>query len=426
MELSKLHNRFLESSGVCTDTRKIQPNCIFFALKGANFNGNQFAGQALEMGASYAVIDDLSYHLNTGQTILCKDVLTMLQRLATFHRQQLGLPVISITGSNGKTTSKELIHAVLAQKFRANATLGNYNNHIGVPLTLLDFNKETEIAVVEMGANNHGEIDTLCKIAEPDYGFITNFGKAHIEGFGSLEGVVKAKSEMYRHLAKAGKAVFVNANDEKQMQLTAQMQRFTFGKDGADYPVSLLKADPFVKVRFQDTEIQSQLIGTYNFHNIAAAIAIGMHFDVPAAKIKTAIEGYVPSMNRSEIVKKNDKEITLDAYNANPTSMKAALDHFITVNTGKGAVILGDMFELGETAAAEHQAIADLLTKENSLEVYLVGQNFYGVEQSAAHMSTYPSFEALSEQLSKQPINAEKILIKGSRGMALERCLDLL
>lgn len=426
MELKELHQRFLESSGVSTDTRAITQDCIFFALRGANFNGNEFAHEALKKGARYVVIDDLKFHLNTGQTILCKDVLTRLQQLATYHRNQLGLPIVSITGSNGKTTSKELIHAVLAQKFDTFATRGNYNNHIGVPLTLLSMTNNTQIGVVEMGANNHGEIDALCQIALPDYGYITNFGKAHIEGFGSLEGVVKAKSEMYRHLAKTNKTVFVNGNDQKQLDLTASMDRITFGKDGTDYPISLLEVDPFVKVRYKDALIKSQLIGTYNFHNIAASIAIGQHFGVSEAQIKTAIEAYVPSMNRSEIVRKNGKEITLDAYNANPTSMQAALEHFLKVNKGQGAVILGDMFELGETAAAEHQAIADLLAKETSMEVYLVGQNFYGVEQSAAHMSTYPSFEGLSEQLRKQPINAEKILIKGSRGMALERCLELL
>lgn len=426
MDLKELHQRFLNSSGVCTDTRAITSNCLFFALKGANFNGNEFAHQALESGASFAVIDDLRYHLNTGKTILCKDVLKRLQDLSSFHRTALGLPIISITGSNGKTTSKELIHAVLAQKMATTATKGNLNNHIGVPLTLLSLSKDTEMGVVEMGANHHGEIEALCEIAQPDFGYITNFGKAHIEGFGSLEGVVKAKSEMYRHLAKNGKTVFVNANDQKQLELTSGMNTISFGKDGTDYPISLLEADPFVRVRYQDTEIRSQLIGTYNFHNIAASVAIGLNFGVSIDRIKNAIENYVPSMNRSEIVQKNGKEIILDAYNANPSSMNAALEHFFHTNRNQGALILGDMFELGETAAQEHQAIADLLSAKEDLDVYLVGTNFDGVQTSASHIRSFPSFDALSEQLKRSPIEAQNILIKGSRGMALERCLELL
>lgn len=425
MKIEQLHQHFLESSGVCTDTRKIRPGVLFFSLKGANFNGNEFAHQALKVGASFAVIDDLKYHLNTGQTILCKDVLTMLQDLATYHREQLGLPLISITGSNGKTTSKELIHAVLAKKHKVFATQGNYNNHIGVPLTLLSMDNSTEMGVVEMGANHHGEIDALCKIALPDYGYITNFGKAHIEGFGSLEGVVTAKSEMYRHLAKHNGQVFVNSNDDKQMELTKDMHRITFGKDGSDHEIGLLSVDPFVKVRYQDIEMESQLIGTYNFHNIAAAIAIGRQFDVAVNDIKEAIEGYTPTMNRSQIVEQNGKRIVLDAYNANPTSMRAAIEHFVSTHP-QGALILGDMFELGSTAAEEHRAIADLLLPNQELNVYLVGSNFNGIKNEASHIQTFEDFEALSKYLNTDPIEAKDILIKGSRGMALERCLELL
>lgn len=425
MKIEQLHQHFLDSTGVCTDTRKIRPGVLFFSLKGAHFDGNEFAHQALKDGASFAVIDDLKYHLNTGQTILCKDVLRMLQDLATYHREQLGLRLISITGSNGKTTSKELIHAVLAKKYKTFATQGNYNNHIGVPLTLLSMDRNTEMGVVEMGANHHGEIDALCKIALPDYGYITNFGKAHIEGFGSLEGVVIAKSEMYRYLTKHKGQVFVNSNDDKQMELTKDMQRITFGKDGSDHEIGLLSVDPFVKVRYQETEIESQLIGTYNFHNIAAAIAIGRQFDVPVSGIKEAIEGYTPSMNRSQIVKQNGKRIILDAYNANPTSMRAAIEHFVQTHT-QGALILGDMFELGNTAAQEHQAIANLLFPHQELQVYLVGTHFNSIKNHGSQIRTFADFGALSEVLNTNPINTNDILIKGSRGMALERCLELL
>lgn len=426
MKIEQLHSRFLKSSGVCTDTRKITQNCMFFALKGDNFNGNKFAQEAIEKGARYAVIDDLRYHKNTGETILTGNSLTWLQKLATFHRKYLNVPMIALTGSNGKTTTKELIHAVLSEKYRTTATRGNLNNHIGVPLTLLSMDSQTELAVVEMGANHLKEIAQLSEIACPDYGYITNFGKAHIEGFGSLEGVIKGKSELYKYIKEHQKTVFVNGNDPKQVELTQGMNRITFGNEEQDFYISLKDASSMVELKFDGLGIKSQLIGIYNFHNIAAAVAIGSYFRVPSEKIKAAIENYLPQMNRSQIIEKKGHTIILDAYNANPTSMMAALENFQQTNGDSKLMILGDMFELGATAAEEHQNIVNYLEEHPFGKALLVGSNFYGTQTSAAHISSFNTFEELSDYLMDNPLPNSLMLIKGSRGMALERALNLL
>ncbi len=426
MKIEQLHKYFLESNGICTDTRKITQGCLFFALKGENFDGNKFTQEALNKGAFKVIIDDIRYHKNTGETILYGDSLTLLQKLATFHRSYLNIPIIALTGSNGKTTTKELINAVLSRKYRTSATAGNLNNHIGVPLTLLSMNKETEIGIVEMGANHLKEIELLSNIANPDFGYITNFGKAHLEGFGGVEGVIQGKTELYRHLKQHKKSVFINANDPKQLELSQGIDRFTFGNEEQDFYIQLKNASTTVQSKFMGVDINSQLIGTYNFHNIAAAIAIGAHFGISAAEIKIAIEEYIPEMNRSQIIKKNGHTIILDAYNANPTSMMAALENFQQSQGENKLMILGDMFELGSVAAEEHQFICDFLKKNSFGTALLVGSNFYGTKISEEKNVLLETFEDLKKYIENHPPKSAFILIKGSRGMALERILESL
>lgn len=426
MKVEQLHKDFLLSTGICTDTRKIKKGCLFFALSGENFNGNTFAKQALKLGAYKVIIDQIGYHENTGKTILTGNSLKLLQKLASYHRSYLNIPIIALTGSNGKTTTKEILNAVLSKKYRTTATVGNLNNHIGVPLTLLSMTKETELGIVEMGANHLKEIESLCAIAEPNYGYITNFGKAHIEGFGSIQGVIRGKSEMYKYIVETNGLLFVNGNDQKQMELTKKEQRYTFGSEGYDCEVKLINASKELSVALNRTIINSNLIGVYNFHNIAAAIAMGQYFKVSEVDIKAAIEEYVPTNNRSQIVKQNGHTIILDAYNANPTSMAAALENFKQTKGENKILILGDMFELGATAKEEHQVIADLVTSQNIGNlVYLVGENFSKVKVDKTHIILCPTFETLATKLKKQEPNNATILVKGSRGMALERTLEL-
>ncbi|RAV31067.1 UDP-N-acetylmuramoyl-tripeptide--D-alanyl-D-alanine ligase [Sinomicrobium soli] len=424
MNIETLYRVYLSCNKVCTDTRNIEKGDLFFALKGDRFNGNAFAAQALEQGASYAVVDESSYH--TGEkTILTDDVLKTLQQLARFHRKQLALPIVALTGSNGKTTTKELIYSVLSRKFRTVATKGNLNNHIGVPLTLLSMNRNTEMGIVEMGANHLGEIAALCTIAEPDYGYITNFGKAHLEGFGGIEGVIRGKSELYQYLMQHEKLVFYNAGDHIQAEKLKDYPH-TFGYDttgNADVAVTFLEAAPFVRFRFKDEEISSALIGRYNFNNIAAAITIGTYFDVPAGSIGEAIASYIPSDNRSQIVEKNGKKIVLDAYNANPSSMQLAIENFTALPYPGKTMILGDMFELGGEADAEHQHIADLVAGLPGHSVLLVGEHFSRTQ--SAHPQ-FRDFESLRSHILEKGIPGKTFLIKGSRGMALERVLELL
>ena len=423
MKIQKLHALFLTCHTVCTDTRKLSPDALFFALKGDNFNGNMYAKQALKNGAKYAVIDD--EHYNTKGAILVDNVLETLQKLATYHRQYLQLPIIALTGSNGKTTTKELINAVLSKTYKTTATVGNLNNHIGVPLTLLAMTDETEIGIVEMGANHQKEIAFLCDITQPDYGLITNFGKAHLEGFGGVEGVIKGKSEMYTHLANYKKIAFINANDTIQLEKTTHISRFTFGQAHADINIKFIDANPFVKLQYKNLSIESQLIGDYNFTNIAIAITIGYYFKVPDQDIKAAIETYIPSNNRSQIIKRGTNKIILDAYNANPTSMKAALLNFSKQN-GLKLAVLGDMFELGKDAEEEHQNIVELATTLNINTVILVGKHFSKTLIHSKKVKSYKLFSNFIKNFNFSEIMHTHILIKGSRGIALERVLDYL
>ncbi|KJD31547.1 UDP-N-acetylmuramoyl-tripeptide--D-alanyl-D-alanine ligase [Tamlana nanhaiensis] len=421
MNIAKLHELFLTCNSANTDTRKISQNDMFFALTGDNFNGNTYANKALSLGAKYAIIDDPEYNTSSA-CILVENTLKTLQALATYHRNYLKTPIIALTGSNGKTTTKELINTVLKQKYRTTATIGNLNNHIGVPLTLLSMTKTTEIGIVEMGANHQKEIAFLCQIAQPDYGYITNFGKAHLEGFGGVEGVIKGKSEMYDYLIDNNKTVFVNANDTIQVEKTKTANTISFGNKTTYLNIEFIGANPFVSCLLKGIKINSQLIGDYNFNNIAAAIAIGQYFKVSIEDTKQAIENYVPTNNRSQIIQKGQHKIILDAYNANPSSMQAALLNFEKQN-GLKLAILGDMFELGNEAEIEHQNIANLATSLSIDTVILIGENFYKTQTKSQQFKTFNNFKS---QFNISTLQSSTILIKGSRGMALERVLELL
>lgn len=424
MNIATLHHLFLENPNACTDTRKIAPKCIFFALKGENFNGNTFASQALQKGAAYAVVDESQYAVND-QLILVPDVLETLQRLSTFHRNHNKAKVIALTGSNGKTTTKELIHAVLSKKYRTIATQGNLNNHIGVPLTLLSIQEDSDFAVVEMGANHPGEIAFLAELAQPDYGYITNFGKAHLEGFGSLEGVIQAKTELYTYLISHNRSIFLNADDPVQhKKLTGYMPKIGYStSNGQFFIIRFLGAQPYVSLEVEGKTIETRLIGGYNFTNCGAAVLVGKYFNVSLAAIKEALESYIPSNNRSQWIKKDKYNILLDAYNANPNSMKAALENFSTMEGALKIVFLGDMFELGKTAPEEHQHIADLAGSLQFDTVFLIGENFSRTDSPLRKFSTY---EELSGHLRQNSLPKGSVLIKGSRGMALERIVDQL
>jgi UDP-N-acetylmuramoyl-tripeptide--D-alanyl-D-alanine ligase len=424
MNIELLHKLFLQNPSISTDTRKISENDMYFALKGDNFNGNAFTKQALKNGASFCIIDEEEFAINS-KCIVVENVLESLQQLATFHRKYLKLPIIALTGSNGKTTTKELIHAVVSKKYKTVATVGNLNNHIGVPLTLLKMTPDTEIGIVEMGANHKKEIEFLCNMAFPDYGLITNFGKAHLEGFGSVEGVIEAKSELYKHLIAHKKIIFVNTNDPIQLEKSKAATTITFGtKKTDDFVIHFKSAQPNVTVTFNNNEINSQLIGEYNFNNISVAIAIGAYFKVDERLIKEAIENYVPKNNRSQIVEKGTIKIILDAYNANPTSMTVALQNFEKLEAKNKIAILGDMFELGQDAKKEHLDIAELANSLQLSKVIFIGENFH----NAIHETneTYKSFNDFKAQYNLDTFKNATLLIKGSRGMALERIIELL
>lgn len=427
MNIPELYELYLKSSSICTDTRQISKDCIFFALKGDNFNGNNFALQALDQGAKYAVVDQ-DLNSNSNKIIHVDDTLNTLQELANYHRKQLKTTIIALTGSNGKTTTKELVNAVLSTQFKTVATIGNLNNHIGVPLTLLSIKKDTEIAIVEMGANHQKEIEHLCQIAEPDFGLITNFGKAHLEGFGGIEGIIKGKSELYNHLKKYNKWIFVNEDDALQIKQTKGYKNIIgFGsKNISTLNLELQTSQPLISIKYKGGIINSRLAGHYNFNNIAAAIAIGAYFKIDENHMISAIENYLPSNNRSQIIELNDNKILMDAYNANPTSMMAALDNFNEISHPNKVLFLGDMFELGNDAPKEHQAIVNYLENNPVELVYLLGENFSKTKVSKTFIHQYKSFNELKSEFNNSALNNKFILIKGSRGMAMERLLDII
>jgi len=427
----ELYSIFQNHPVVCTDSRAITSGCLFFALKGENFNGNSFAESALEKGAAYAVIDEEKFKKDA-RTILVGDVLTSFQGLANYHRKLLKCPVIAITGSNGKTTTKELIAAVLSKKYRTHFTKGNLNNHIGVPLTILSCPADIEMLVVEMGANHQHEIESLCKIAEPSYGIITNVGKAHLEGFGDFEGVKKAKGELYEFLASHNGLAFVNGSNNHLAQMLSKtgVQRIIRYGTGIDCECEgkLFESFPFLKVEWkydaQKGNISTQLIGEYNFENILAAICIGNYFEVGASQINAALEEYVPGNNRSQIIEKNSNTIILDAYNANPSSMEAALKNFAAMKGKYKFVFLGEMSELGAESAEEHRNLLKHLRSLGFDNNILVGKKF------AEHMSSYYDFyhfstsDAAAQWIKPQNIRNATILIKGSRSVKMEKVLE--
>ncbi|MVO07950.1 UDP-N-acetylmuramoyl-tripeptide--D-alanyl-D-alanine ligase [Flavobacterium sp. TP390] len=426
MNIQELYDKFLECRAVTTDTRKIAQNDLFFALKGTNFDANLFAKEALEKGAKYVVIDNKDYFIEN-KTILVPDTLKTLQELANYHRRVLNTKIIALTGSNGKTTTKELINSVLSKKYRTTATIGNLNNHIGVPLTLLSFNKDTEIGIVEMGANHKKEIEFLCELAEPDFGYITNFGKAHLEGFGGVEGVIEGKSELYKYIENNEKICFVNLDDTIQNEKTKHLKRFTFSTNkDSDVKITNITANPMVSVTYENLVIQSHLIGIYNANNINIAITIGNYFSIASNLIKQAIENYIPTNNRSQLLKKDSNEIILDAYNANPSSMAAAVQNFTQLEHSNKIIVFGDMFELGAESTSEHQKLISSLQNEAQIRCYFVGNEFYQNKIEQSNFSFFKTFEDFSTIfLTNKPQNA-LLLIKGSRGMALERTLELL
>lgn len=425
MDIQYIHSLFLKCNSVSIDTRKIDKNSFFVAIKGDNFDANTFAKEALDKGASYVIIDNKEYYIDE-RTVLVENSLEALQELAKFHRNHLKLPIIALTGSNGKTTTKELINVVLSKKFKTKATVGNLNNHIGVPLTLLSFNGETEMGIVEMGANHQKEIEFLCSIAQPDYGYITNFGKAHLEGFGGVEGVIKGKSEMYDYLSNNNKLVFVNLEDPIQVEKTKTMKRYSFGvnKEFANVNITSIEANPFVSVVYSQNSISTHLIGLYNANNINAAIAIGAYFGVNESDIKQALESYIPENNRSQLMLKGTNEIILDAYNANPSSMKVAIENFILLDKKNKIVFLGDMFELGEESLLEHKGVVDLLMNQNDISCYFVGKDFYQNKANQSNFFFFENFDVFSDFIRNKKFENNMILIKGSRGMALERTLE--
>ena len=429
MNTQELHTLFLKSTGVCTDNRILHKDQLFFALKGDNFNGNSFAEKALDTNALAVVIDDVSVAktLKGKNVVLVTNVLNTLQELAKFHRNYLNIPIIGLTGSNGKTTTKELIYSVISQRFKTVATIGNLNNHIGVPLTLLKMNKSTEIGIVEMGANHQKEIEFLCTIAQPNIGYITNFGKAHLEGFGGVEGVIKGKSELYTFLKGHNGKALVNLDDDKQVELTKHLNCYTFSENKtSDVSISLRKTTPFLEIGFKNDIIKTNLIGSYNFSNIAAAVALGSFYNISVKKIKDGIENYVPTNNRSQLIEQNSNHIILDAYNANPSSMEAALHNLSLNNNKEKYIILGDMFELGKEAEKEHQLIVQLVKQLNFTDVIFVGENFYKEREELKSTLFFNNYDNLESYISKNKPTKKIMLIKGSRGMALERILKVI
>ena len=420
---SELYNYFKESSSVSTDTRLINKGSIFFALKGQNYDGNKFAEEAIKNGASYAVIDDQS--LNNPKFIKVKNVLKSLQDLSKFHRSKLlKTKIIALTGSNGKTTTKELISEVLKKKYKIISTIGNLNNHIGVPLTLLRIKQNTEIAIVEMGANHLNEIKLLTDLINPDFGLITNFGKAHLEGFGSIEGVIKGKSELYDFLIKNDKKAFINNDDYIQNQFIGN--KISFSKeDKSNYIFKEVKDTNYAGLNYNDFIVDSKLTGNYNYHNIAFATSIGLYFNISIEKIKEAISNYIPLNNRSQIIEKNNKLIILDAYNANPTSMISAINSLI-VKQGKKSVILGDMFELGNQSEKEHHDLIDFCVKNNFENIFLIGNEFFKQKDKFEIPFFYKTKDEVNKHIKKFPITSKYILIKGSRVMRMENLINFI
>jgi UDP-N-acetylmuramoyl-tripeptide--D-alanyl-D-alanine ligase len=427
MTISQLYDCFLACNGISTDTRQITEDCLFVALRGDKFDGNQYAKDALKKGSKYAIVDNSDFAVDN-RYLLVDNSLEALQQLAHYHRKQLNIPIVGLTGSNGKTTTKELIAVVLNKKYKTYATKGNLNNHIGVPLTLLAIDSSYEIAVVEMGANHQKEIELLCSIAEPTHGLITNIGKAHLEGFGGIEGVRKGKGELYDWLVDSGGTVFVNAANPTLSEM-AQERNFT---ESVMYlldsdTLQMLESSPFVS--YQDTQgniIQTHLTGRYNFENIAAALAIGEYFGVPTYEVNQAVAAYNPTNNRSQIIQKGTNTVIMDAYNANPSSMAASIENFGKLKAERKMVILGDMLELGAESPEEHLALGKLVAQQKFDTVILAGKLMQDALPALPKAYYFPDKFSLHNWIVDHPQQDTYVLIKGSRGMGLETVVPYL
>jgi len=427
-----IYQHYLSHRTICTDTRNISEGCLFFALKGENFDANTFAEKALSQGAAFAVIDNPEYLIND-QCILVDDVLTALQNLARYHRKQLNIPVIGLTGSNGKTTTKELVNAVLAEKYQTFATKGNLNNHIGVPLSVLSIKDEIEIAVIEMGANHQKEIAFLCEIALPTHGLITNIGMAHLDGFGGFEGVKKGKAELFDYLRQADGIAFINVDNPfiVEMSETAGLDKMIRYGEGEDVLISgnLLQSDPLLSLSWTKEsahyEVKTQLTGSYNFENILAAISIGSFFGLTPEQVNTGLANYSPKNNRSQLTKTEHNTVICDFYNANPSSMSAALNNLAAMEAANKVAIIGDMFELGQEAAEQHEKIATQAELAGFKTLILIGKYFYALKESHNALFFSTPKEAM-DWLENNVVKESLVLLKGSRGMALEQLLPAL
>jgi len=433
--IEELYQLFIScNQKITTDTRKLEKGAIFFALRGENFDANTFAQQAIDEGCAYAIVDLESVSNNT-TILLVQNVLETLQQLAKYHRQQLKFPIIGITGSNGKTTNKELIHAVLSKKYNTYATKGNLNNHIGVPLTLLALTDKHEMAIVEMGANHQGEIAMLSELSDPDYGMITNIGKAHLEGFGGIEGVKKGKSELYKHLNKKNGKIFINGNDNVLLELGEDLDKIYYGEN-EDFDVygKLFLNSEFVEFKWNMRQkslenqplVKTHMFGQYNFINLLCAACIGNYFGVSENEINEALMSYVPEMNRSQVKKTDSNTLILDAYNANPSSMSLAIDNFDKQSLENKILILGDMLELGEYSELEHEKIIQQIEKSAFKKVVFVGMQFYQLKDRFREFYFFENIEELKVDLTANKITNSVILIKGSRGIQLEKIVNIL
>ena len=427
--LENLYHQYIQGHRITTDSRTIHEGDVFIALKGENFNGNNFALQAIEAGASISVSDDETYR-NHPKCVWVPDTLRFLQDIATYHRHRLGIPILGITGTNGKTTTKELCNAVLSMKYKTFATQGNFNNHIGVPLTLLSMDESTQFGIVEMGANHPGEIKALCEIADPDYGIITNIGEAHLEGFGSYENIIATKKQLYDHIrAKNGK-LFINAEDSLLMELSEGIEKSTYGKNGSTLKGEIKQSIPFLVYTLRtlkgDLYIRTHLIGGYNFENAMAASCLGIEMGISPLEIQKAIESYQPSNLRSQLIKTSRNTIILDAYNANPSSMKAALNNFKEFRADNKMLILGEMRELGENSVQAHEEIFNLTQNGNFTQIILVGDNFEHYGNSSNFIRHFSTTDELIIWLKEEKIKEACILVKGSRGNKLERIVEYL
>lgn len=427
-EISEFYQQFVKDHRVTTDSRNIQKGDVFIALKGDNFDGNKFAAQALKDGASVAFIDNPAFQQDG--CILVQDNLLFLQQVANHHRRQLHIPILGITGTNGKTTTKELCNAVLSKRYKTFATQGNFNNHIGVPLTLLSMDDSIELGIIEMGANHPGEIKILCDIADPDYGIITNIGRAHLEGFGSYENIIRTKNQLYDHIRAKGGQVFVNADDKLLMELSEGIQRSTYGKAGTMIKGEIKQTVPYLTYSLKtlkgDLYIRTKLTGGYNFDNAMAASCAGIFFHTDPLEIQKAVESYQPSNMRSQVIQTGKNLLILDAYNANPSSMKVALANFSEMPDANKIAILGEMLELGKESEQAHRELVETALKNKFSGLFLIGHSFENCLPNDTFIQHFKDTDSLIAYLKEHPVQSASIFIKGSRGNKLERIVEYL